>query len=134
MLNLTEGVCCVTIDNATTAEEARKMRKIAAQTGELFQAMQPRNWFEGSWITSLLKSLRLTGWGKWLVNVALTILCGFLFLTLGLVVAKCMISCLLSSFCSAILICYVQITTVKESLGVFEPQSGVRNKSKVIVL
>ncbi|XP_050192466.1 uncharacterized protein LOC126651033 [Myiozetetes cayanensis] len=44
MLNLTDGECCVTVHNAaTTMEEARqKMKEVAEQTGELFQAMQPK--------------------------------------------------------------------------------------------
>lgn len=45
MLNLTDEECCVTVHNATTTiEEARqKMKEIAEQTGELFQAMQPKD-------------------------------------------------------------------------------------------
>ncbi|KAK4811132.1 hypothetical protein QYF61_019763, partial [Mycteria americana] len=45
MLNLTDGECCLTIHNAiTTLEEARKkMKEVSEQTGELFQAIQPKD-------------------------------------------------------------------------------------------
>lgn len=67
MLNLTEGECCMTIHNASTSiDKARaKMKEVAKKTGELFQPMQPTDWFDGlsprSWIISLLKSVGLTG-------------------------------------------------------------------------
>lgn len=61
MLNLTHGECCLTyVHNATSStEEARKnMKEVSEQTGDLFQAMQPKDcfngWSPGSWFTSLL--------------------------------------------------------------------------------
>ena len=119
MLNLTDGECCLTIHNATTTiEEAReKMREVTEKTGELFQAVQPKDrfnsWDPKTWLTSLVGSLGLTGWGKWLVNIGLMILCGFLFLMMGLAIGRCMISRLLSSITS---IRHVRITTVEEDL------------------
>ena len=119
MLNLTDGECCLTIHNATTTiEEAReKMREVTEKTRELFQAMQPKDrfnsWDPKTWLTSLVGSLGLTGWGKWLVNIGLMILCGFLFLMMGLAIGRCMISHLL---CSITSVRHVRITTVEEDL------------------
>ena len=66
------------------------------QTGGLFQAMQPKDWFNGwspgSWFNSLLNSLGLTDWGKWLLNIAMILGCGFLVLMIGLAIVKCMTS------------------------------------------
>ena len=69
ILNHTEEECCITIHNATTSiEEAHtKMKEITDQTGELFCAMQSKDWFDGwdpnSWLASVLKSSGLTGRG-----------------------------------------------------------------------
>ena len=94
------------------------MKEVSEKTGELFQAMQPKNQFNGwnpkTWVTSLLDSLGLIGWGKRLVNIGLMTLCGFLILMMGLAIGRCMISRLLSSIAS---VRYVWITTVEEDLG-----------------
>ncbi|KAM6077424.1 uncharacterized protein LJ206_008052 isoform 1-T1 [Theristicus caerulescens] len=138
MLNLTDGECCLTIHNATTTiEEARKkMREVSEQTGELFRAMQPKDrfngWSPGPWLNSLLKSLGLTGWGKWLVDIGIMILTIFLSVVIGLAVVRCMISKLLSSLSPSIR--YIQITTEDEDVKygtriapLFEPRGGVEN-------
>lgn len=49
----------------------------------------------------------------------------FLFLMLSLAIVRCVISRFLSF--SSVPVCYVQITSVEEKLGVFEPQGGVRD-------
>lgn len=96
LLNLSETECCITIHNASPSiEEARaKMKETSDSAGELFQFMQPRDWFSGlepgSWVTTLLKSSRLTGWGKWLAQVGLGNVMKFVF-----IIVLNMITCLL---------------------------------------
>lgn len=69
------------------------MRELSEETGEFFQATQLKDWFQGwnpkSWFSSLLNSMGLTGWGKWPLNIGLILLCGFLFLMIGLATVRC---------------------------------------------
>lgn len=62
MLSLTKRECSVTIHNATTSTEEAwaKMKEAADQMTELFQSLQPKDWFNESslkpQISSVLKS------------------------------------------------------------------------------
>lgn len=89
MLQLSEAECCTIIDNTSPSiEEARaEMREISDQMGELCQSMPPRDWFDGldpeSWIATILKSLGLTQWRKWLVQIGIVRVTGFPFIIIG---------------------------------------------------
>ena len=146
-LTVTGGECCVTMHKATTStEEAGAMEEIPGQKGELFQSMQPSDWFDGgtpgSWLQSILRSLGLRGWGAWLTKTGLMLVAGFVFLMMGIAVVHCMITCAISSFSSLFSpsICYVRITALEDDLskdstktseprGGVEPQVGVSNPS-----
>lgn len=96
------------------------MREITDVTGELFLAMQPRDilngWSPSSWFSSIVRSLGLTGWGQWLLQIGLSIITGLLFLMIGIAIVKCMISRLISSNSSVFSpsVHYVRITIPKD--------------------
>lgn len=93
------------------------MKEVADQTDELFQSLQPKDWFNelspDSWFTSLLRSLGLTGWGAWLMRVGLMLLGGFIFLMIAVAITCCMITQALSSLSSLFSPSarYIEITT-----------------------
>lgn len=111
MLNLSEAECCITIYNASSSiEEAQaKMKEIADQTGELFRSTQPHDWCNGlnpgSWITTILRSLGLIGWGKWLIQIRVAILTGLVFFMIGIGLVKCMVNHLMNARSSSV--CYI---------------------------
>lgn len=59
---------------ATTLNaEAQAKMEVTDQAAELFQLRQPKDQFNKlslvPWISSVLKSLGLMGWGKWLTQI-----------------------------------------------------------------
>ena len=138
VLNHTAGECCVTIHNATTTiEEARqRMQEITDEMGGLFQSMLSNewkvDWNPASWISTLLKKLGLAGWWDCIVEALVILLLILIGLAIGFAIIRCLISRLLASLSPSIR--YVQITTVEEDLGVFEPRGGVRDEAQVTVL
>lgn len=115
------------------------MKERADQTRELFQSMQPHDWFDGmnpeSWTATILRSLGLTGWGKWLAQIRMAILTGFVFLKIGIGLMKYTINRLMNSLSS---VGYIPTTTLEEDYidipqGNVKPQGGVKDRGKNFV-
>lgn len=94
------------------------MKGISEKTDGLLESLHPTDCISGTRLETVLKSLGLTGWGKWLLQLRITLLVGYIFLMAGIATVKCRISRLLASLCS---LCSpsvrcVRITILEEEL------------------
>lgn len=134
VLNLSGTDITIHSASSSTEEAQAKMKEVSDQARELFQSMQPRPWFagleSGSWVTTLLKPLGLTGWGKWLAQAGIAIVTGFVFLIVGISLVKCMITHLFILRSPSVH--YPSIITMREEHYIHVPQGNVEPRGGML--